>query len=196
MNPAVWTVLLFYLGLGALLTAEEAGVFLLPGDISLIAAGVYAAQGGSVIFVSWAIASIGMVAGASIMFFSVRRHDASSRALPVRVRRLIRRFGPWGVGIARLVPGLRNATVFAAAAASLSPARFMMGLIPAAVVWSGLLLWVGYFGGQNILSAAGQLEGAAPLKIASIALIVAAAVFWLIRTRLSVRAETVEISGE
>lgn len=182
MSP-IWATLLFYVGLGLLLTAEEAGVFLLPGDISIVAAGVYAAQGGPFILLSWLVAASGMVLGASILFYSVRRHGASSRILPPKLRDRILRHGSWGVGAARLVPGLRNATVFAAAAASLPTQRFLMGLVPAAFLWSGILLAAGFFGGSTILATVGGLEGQPVLRLVSIALIVGAATYWLVRMR-------------
>jgi membrane protein DedA with SNARE-associated domain len=178
-----WGHFLFYLGLGTLLTAEEAGVFLLPGDISMVAAGVYAAQGGPFILFSWVLAALGMVAGACILFFSVRRHRRSGEVLPTRVRVLIQRHGAGGIAVARLVPGLRNATVFAAAAAGLSTERFLLGLIPAAVVWTGVLLGVGWFGGTGILELLGDLNGQPVVKLVSIGLVLAAAIFWLLRLR-------------
>lgn len=179
--------LLFYLGLAALLTAEEAGVFLLPGDISIVAAGVYAAQGGPLLVVSWLVSAVGMVAGSAVLFFTVRRSRASTRVLPHRVRVLIQRYGAWGVATARLVPGLRNATVFAAAAASLAPQRFMLGLIPAAIIWSGFLLLVGWFGGAAILDMMGRLDDHPAIKVASISLVLGAALFWAIRIRMTAR---------
>lgn len=181
------THFLFYLGLAALLTAEEAGVFLLPGDISIVAAGVYGAQGGPLIILSWLVASAGMMAGSSVLFFAVRRSERSARVLPGRVRLLIQRYGPWGVGIARLVPGLRNATVFAAAAASLSPQRFMLGLVPAALIWSGVLLLVGWFGGNAILDLMGRLDGHPAIKLVSVLLVLSAGLFWAVRIRMTAR---------
>jgi membrane protein DedA with SNARE-associated domain len=182
---AHWGHLLFYLGLGALLTAEEAGVFLLPGDISMIAAGVYGAQGGPFIWFSWGLAFLGMVLGACIMFYTVRRHERSIQALPERVRGLVHRYGSWGIAAARLVPGLRNATVFAAAAAHLPPYKFLAGLIPAALAWTGLLLWVGYFGGESILSVVHRADGHPAIRAISIGLVVCAASFWLVRLRMT-----------
>lgn len=176
-----WGNLLFYFGLGLLLTAEEAGVFLLPGDISIVGAGVYAAQGGDFIFYSWAVAAGGMIGGACIMFFWVSRHEGSVRAMPRQVRGFILTHGSWGIAGARLVPGLRNATVFAAAAACLSWRRFLIGLVPAAIIWSGLLLWIGYFGGDAILSVFHQLEGRVIVRLISFGLVIAAASFWLAR---------------
>lgn len=179
--------LLFFLGLAALLTAEEAGVFLLPGDITMVAAGVYAAQGGPSIFVSWIVASFAMVAGSCILFFTVRRSGATRRALPDRVRDLIQRHGALGVGLARLVPGFRNMTVFAAAAATLDPRRFLLGLVPAALVWSGFLLLLGWFGGDTFVALFGRIDSNPALKVLSVLLVLSAAVFWAVRIRMTTR---------
>lgn len=158
-------VLLFYLGLGALLTLEEAGVFLLPGDISLVAAGLHASPHRSLFLLSWLAASAGMVVGASILFHGVSKTKRFDRVLPQRVRSLVRKHGVWGVAVARLVPGLRNATVFAAASANMRYRHFAYGLVPAAVLWSGALLLLGWLGGQAILVTFGQFHDSPVLKM-------------------------------
>lgn len=194
--PEVWSHAAFFLALGGILALEEAGVFLLPGDISLIAAGVYVSQESSPFFVllSWATASAGMMLGASGLFFGVRRSGTSSRVLPDRVRHLIHRHGALGVGAARMIPGLRNATVFAAAVARLSPRIFLLGLVPAALVWSGLLLAVGWYGGDTFLELYGTMHSQPWLKALSIGLVLAGATFvafrvWTTRDEEPARAE-------
>lgn len=177
------TALLFYAGLFALLTLEEAGVFLLPGDISLVAAGINAAQGGSVIVISWLCASAGMVLGASILFRAVGMSEKLERAMPDRVVNLVNRHHVWGVFFARLLPGLRNATVFAASGSKLPYPTFLWGLVPAAFIWSGALLLAGYFGGSAMLAAFGQLHHSRILKIASLSLLFLVALGLLIRLR-------------
>ncbi|HEY8685644.1 MAG TPA: hypothetical protein VIO57_08565 [Chloroflexota bacterium] len=181
--------LLFYIGLGALLTLEEAGVFFLPGDISLVAAGLHGAQGGSIIFFSWIAGSLGMVIGSSILFHGVSQADSVSRVVPVRVVALIHRHQVKGVAIARLVPGLRNATVFAAAGARLPYRTFLLGLVPAALVWSGLLLALGWFGGAAMLAAFGQLHHSPFLKLLSFGLLLAAIVYLWVRLKRSEKSE-------
>lgn len=191
-------VLLFYLGLGALLTFEEAGVFLLPGDISLVAAGMHGAQGDSFVLISWLVASAGMVLGASILFHAVHRTHATGRMFPARVRRLVRQHGIWGIAVARLVPGFRNATVFAAASSRLSYRRFLYGLVPAAVVWSGLLLALGYFGGRAMLLAFSATYHSRTLQILSCMLLLAAIslVVWRLRSTRTARAGTLRARAE
>ena len=175
--------LLFYVGLAGILTLEEAGLFLLPGDISLVAAGVHAAQGWPALFISWGVASLAMVAGASILFHSVGRSRRLERVLPERVRSLVRRHGIWGVAVARLVPGLRNATVFAASSANLSYRKFLYGLVPASVVWSGLLLTLGWFGGSAFLAAFHAFHEGRLLQLGTAAMLLAAAAVIVIRVR-------------
>ncbi|GAC1473426.1 MAG: hypothetical protein PVSMB7_27380 [Chloroflexota bacterium] len=176
-------VLLFYVGLAGLLTLEEAGLFLLPGDISLVAAGLNGAQGYSVLAFSWIVASLGMVAGASILFHGVQRTEASSRVLPRRAIDLIHRHHVLGVFVARLVPGLRNATVFAAASARLPYRQFLYGLLPAAMLWSGALLALGWFGGAAMLAAFGNLHHSPLLKVVSFGVILAVIAFVWTRLR-------------
>lgn len=186
------TALLFYLGLAGLLTLEEAGVFLLPGDISLVGAGVYAARGGPSIVFSWVAAAVGMVVGSAILFHGVRRSRYSGHVLPERVSELIRRYGALGVGLARLVPGLRNATVFGAAAAKLPSSAFFSGLVPAAAVWSGTLLLLGWFGGTTITALMSTVTETPALKVLSIGLFVAGTLCIALRVR-AVRAVSTEV---
>lgn len=184
--------LLFYIGLGALLTLEEAGVFFLPGDISLVAAGLHGAQGGSMVLISWIAGSAGMVIGASILFHGVSQSNSVSRVVPMRVVGLIHRHQARGVAIARLVPGLRNATVFAAAGARLPYRIFLLGLMPAALVWSGLLLALGWFGGAAMLASFGQLHHSPVLKLISFGLLLATVVYLWIRLKRSNDAEAAQ----
>jgi membrane protein DedA with SNARE-associated domain len=177
-------VLIFCLGLAGLLTLEEAGLFLLPGDISLVAAGLHVAPDRSQFVLAWLAASIGMVVGSSILFHGVSKSRAFNRMLPPRVRRLVRRHGIWGVAAARLVPGLRNATVFAAASADMHYPRFMWGLIPAAVAWSGALLLLGWLGGAAMLTGFSTLHHSQALSLMSFSLLAVALGFvcWRLRS--------------
>jgi membrane protein DedA with SNARE-associated domain len=177
------TALLFYAGLFALLGLEEAGVFLLPGDISLVAAGLHAAQGDSHIVISWICGSAGMIAGATFLYRAVGLSETLGRAVPGRVVDLVHRHHVWGVFFARLVPGLRNATVFAASASDLPYRTFLIGLVPAAFLWSGFLLVAGYYGGDAALSLFGRFHHSRVLEIISLALLLGVAIALFIRLR-------------
>jgi membrane protein DedA with SNARE-associated domain len=168
------TPLLFGLGLGTLLTLEEAGLFLLPGDISLVAAGLHASPSRFFLLICWLAGSVGMIVGASVLYHGAVRSRRLNRVLPRRVRLLIRLHGVWGVALARMIPGLRNATVVAAAGGRLSYPRFLRGLVPASFLWSGILLLLGWFGGTAMLAAFGSLHDSPILKMVSLVLIAAA----------------------
>jgi membrane protein DedA with SNARE-associated domain len=79
------------------------------------------------------------------------------------------------------VPGFRNATVVAAAAAGLSPRTFLLGLVPAAALWAAILLAVGWFGGNAILGLLGRVDGHPAVKFLSIGIVLAAALVWAAR---------------
>lgn len=171
--------LLFCIGIAVLLGFEEAGAFFLPGDISLLAAGVRArADLGPVFLMAlWAASTIAMIAGATSLYHTVRISNRFHRVLPRRARTMIQRHGVWGVAVARILPGLRNATVFAAASSKLPYRRFLLGLIPAALAWSGILLLVGWFGGAAMLSAFAGIHHSSALRFISLGLLTAGALF-------------------
>lgn len=164
-------ILFFYLGLGTLLAFEEAGLFLLPGDISLVAAGLHDSGHPVELLFTWIAASAGMVVGASVLFHGVARARSLDRMLPRRARDLIQRHHIWGIAVARLVPGLRNATVFVAGSSGISYYQFLIGLVPAALVWSGALLLLGWFGGSAILAAFASFHHSHVLEIGSLCLL-------------------------
>lgn len=173
------TALLFCVGLAILLGLEEAGAFFIPGDISLIAAGIHGRADAAPLFLiaAWAVSTAAMTGGATILFHGVQQSNRLDRVLPNRVRSLIRYHGAVGVFGARILPGLRNATVFAAATAKLRYRTLLEGLIPAAAVWSAILLLLGWFGGSAMLAAYHQLHQHRSLKIISFALLVASLLF-------------------
>src|SRR5947209_1533731 len=146
---------------------------MLPGDISIIAAGVHARAVGSPLLLLplWAAGSLAMIAGATFLYRTVRATNRFDRVLPTRVRDMIQKHGIWGIAVARLLPGLRNATVFAAASSNLPYRDFLTGLIPASLVWSGILLLLGWFGGGTMLSAYSSLHHSHILRIGPVALI-------------------------
>ncbi|HEX6507619.1 MAG TPA: hypothetical protein VF221_08315, partial [Chloroflexota bacterium] len=90
------------------------------------------------------------------------------------------------------VPGLRNATVFAAASARLPYRTFLLGLVPAAMLWSGLLLALGWFGGQAMLAAFSQLHQSPLLKIVSLGLLLAVVGFLWLRLWRADERESIE----
>jgi membrane protein DedA with SNARE-associated domain len=182
------TAVLFGLGLALILIFEEAGLFFLPGDISLMAAGVHAREVGSLWFLPLAcvVATCAMSIGATVLFHGVQQSGRLGRVMPERARVLIQRHGAAGVFGARVLPGLRNATVFAAASSHLGYRTFLIGLVPAAALWSAILLFLGWIGGFAMLTAFHAIGEHPLLKLASLAFIACGLLFiamrfWLTR---------------
>jgi membrane protein DedA with SNARE-associated domain len=173
-------LLLCYLSLTLILTAEEAGAFVLPGDISLVAAGVVARSVTNPL-VTWVAATSGMVVGATILFALVRRYRHARAIVPTWIGNRMEHHGVFGIAIARLIPGLRNATVVAAAASPLPYHIFLAGLLPATFLWAGLLLGLGYVGGPHLLAVFTTVEHSLPLRLLSLSITILTAALVIVR---------------
>jgi membrane protein DedA with SNARE-associated domain/DNA-binding transcriptional ArsR family regulator len=154
-----------------LLFAEEAGVPLpTPGELTLVAAGLLIATGDldPWLFVPAAIASC--IAGSATGYGWARlvgqhglrlladRLQQTRRLAKVSDR--LRQAGPGGIGIARLVPGLRIYTSLVAGAIGVDRRAFFAGIVPATVLWVGLFTVIGAVVGvpaEHFLTAVEQL---------------------------------------
>jgi membrane protein DedA with SNARE-associated domain len=177
------TAILFCVGLALILALEEAGLFFLPGDISLVAAGVHSREVAAFWFLPLAclLATCAMSLGATVLFRGVQHSGRLGRVIPERVRIMIQRHGAAGIFGARIFPGLRNATVFAAASSHLPYRTFLIGLVPAAALWSVFLLLLGWAGGPAMLAAFHAISEHPVLKVASFALLGCGLLFVAIR---------------
>lgn len=141
--------------LNSLLFAEEAGVPLpfAPGELVLLAGGLLIATGGvdPFAFVPLAIAAccagslVGyswtrLVGERSLVALARRLHQ--ERALD-RVSTRLRSAGWVGVGVSRLIPGLRIYTTLVAGAVRLPRRDFLAGMVPATVLWVAVFTALG-----------------------------------------------------
>ncbi|MFZ0215129.1 MAG: VTT domain-containing protein [Candidatus Dormiibacterota bacterium] len=153
-----------------LLFAEESGVPLpVPGELTLLAAGVLIATGaldpwlfvplsiaaclaGSITGYSWArlVGEHGLRAAAE------RFHQ--TKALERVIARL-KEAGPREIAISRLIPGLRVYTTLVVGAAGVERRRFLIGIVPATIVWVGVFTAVGVVAGVPAERLLGQIEG-------------------------------------
>jgi membrane protein DedA with SNARE-associated domain len=186
------TAVLFCLGLALILVFEEAGLFFLPGDISLVAAGVHGREAASFWFLPLAcvVATFAMSAGATILFHGVQQSGRLGRVMPERARILIQHHGAAGIFGARILPGMRNATVFAAASSRLTYRTFLTGLVPAAALWSAILLLLGWAGGGAMLAAFHAISEHPLLKLASFVLLACGLLFIAVRFWITTAAES------
>ncbi|HET9050642.1 MAG TPA: VTT domain-containing protein [Candidatus Dormibacteraeota bacterium] len=139
----------------ALAFVEEAGVPLpmLPGDLLLMISGILIANGA----VDWRAMVPALfvlsAAGAVVAFLWARAIGgpglrALARRLGVeplmdRATERLKRTGAIGVFVSRIIPGLRVNASLAAGAGGMALDSFVLGLVPAVVVWGGLFIVLG-----------------------------------------------------
>jgi membrane-associated protein len=155
-----------------LLFAEEAGVPLpfAPGELVLLVAGLLIAAGGLNAYVFIPIALVVCAAGAVVGYTWAR--VVGERGLTTLARRLhqqrnlervsgrIRSAGWAGIAISRLIPGFRIYTTLVAGAARVPRSAFVIGMVPATVVWVGVYVALGALVGipiEHFLSRLQQL---------------------------------------
>jgi membrane-associated protein len=138
-----------------LLFAEESGVPLpfAPGEIVLLAAGLLIAAGGLDPYVFIPLAMVACVAGSVVGYgwarlvgerglTSLAQRLHQQRNLE-RVSNRVRSAGWVGVGVSRLIPGLRIYTTLVAGAVRVPPRTFIAAMVPSTVIWVGAFVALG-----------------------------------------------------
>src|SRR5205807_10360171 len=141
----------------SLLFVDEAGMPLpiAPNEVVLVVAGLLVAGGARapLVFRPAAVASMnaGMVtgygwarglgpAGLTALANKLGAHEQYQRA-----HHRLQRARPLGIAIARLVPGVRAYSTLVAGAAEVGLGRFMVGALPALLIWLAAFTALGYF---------------------------------------------------
>lgn len=134
------------------------GIFpILPGETSIIAGAVFAAQGDLMLWAVVLVGAVGAVVGDSIAYWVGRGGAPWIRRGVVRMageRRtaategMVRRQGPALVFTGRFLPGIRIGINMACGAGGMSYRRFLMFDAAGAVVWSLQAALIGYFAGR------------------------------------------------
>jgi membrane protein DedA with SNARE-associated domain/DNA-binding transcriptional ArsR family regulator len=153
----------------SLLFVEEVGVPLpVPGELTLIAAGILIATGGldPWLFVPLAIASC--LAGSLIGYSWARlagEHGLRATAARFhqtkrldRVTARLKNVGPREIAVSRLIPGLRVYTTLVAGAALVDRRKFLLGVAPVTVLWVAAFLVLGVVAGVPAERFLGQVQ--------------------------------------
>lgn len=136
---------------------------LVPGDALLIAAGILIANGSMSPWIFLPAAFIAVLGGAVAAYTWSRTIGAAAvstvaqrlradKAL-ARASNWLRAAGPIRIGGARLVPGLRVYTAIVAGAAGVDLRIFLLGAIPAIVVWITVFTAIGLLAGAPALAS-------------------------------------------
>ncbi len=154
----------------ALLFAEEAGIPLpfLPGEILLVAAGLLITNDAISPYIFFPAAYIAVLAGALAGYIWARVIGAKglwtiAERLHVtghldRVMERLRAAGPIQIGISRLIPGLRIYTTLVAGAAEVDLRVFLIGAMPAILLWLGIFTLAGMLIGIPVVHFLTRVE--------------------------------------
>jgi membrane-associated protein len=148
--------------LGGLLFTEEAGVPLpfAPGELTLLAAGLLIAAGGLDPLVFVPLALVACIAGSLVGYTWARAvGDRGLQALARRIHQQhalqrvsgrVQSAGWGGIAVSRLIPGLRIYTTLVAGALRVRRSTFVLGMVPATVVWIAVYIALGVLVGVPI----------------------------------------------
>ncbi|HEX8917535.1 MAG TPA: VTT domain-containing protein [Chloroflexota bacterium] len=154
----------------AVLFVEESGVPLplVPGDALLIAAGVLIANGSISPWVFFPAAFVAVLGGALTAYTWSRTIGATAvqamaqrfradRAL-ARASSWLRTAGPFRIAGARLMPGLRVYTAIVSGTAGVDLRIFLVGVVPAIVLWLGVFTVIGILVGIPALASLSHVQ--------------------------------------
>jgi membrane protein DedA with SNARE-associated domain len=183
-----------YAALAILVGLEGVGIPL-PGQLVLVAGGIYAGAGQlsmvAVLTVGWLAAILGDNAGYAIGRFGGRRlvlrfgrRVGLTKDRLAATERFFARRGNLVVPAARFVDGLRQANGIAAGLADMGWWRFLAGNVLGATAWVGLWVSAGYFAGNHIAALYQGFQRYQNYLLAAVAAVgVAAVLRWAVKRR-------------
>jgi membrane protein DedA with SNARE-associated domain len=136
----------------------------IEGDLALVLGGIAAHLGLLDPLAVVVAGSLGGFAGDAVWFaIGHRNADALRRSAAYRrvgptLERLVARFGPRQILLARPVYGTRVASMLFWGTQRLPPARFAALDLPACTVWAVLLVSLGYFSSRSVASLTGEVR--------------------------------------
>ncbi len=186
-----------------LLFVEEAGIPLpMPGDVIIMFAGYRASQNLMGVFEAAVAVTLGVQLGSTLLYLVSRRfgHVILFRygkfihldeANLKKVERWIHERGPIMVLVGRLTPGLRTPTSIMAGIFEVPFHQFFFFTTLSALIWAGVWLTLGYFGGTRLLPLARELHNPIIYLVLGIVLVVGVLVFRHRRRKQRSRSGTV-----
>ncbi|HXZ99143.1 MAG TPA: VTT domain-containing protein [Candidatus Binatia bacterium] len=156
--------------IAVLLFAEEAGLplFFISGDFLLLAAGVLAAAGAVNPWLLVPVVAAAVLTGALATFAwshllgADRLHSLANRLHAARhldrAERRLRAAGAAGILVLRFVPGLRVYSTMVVGALRMELRTFLLGLVPAVVMWVGGFTLLGGLAGGPVEAVVSAIE--------------------------------------
>jgi membrane protein DedA with SNARE-associated domain len=182
-----------YPGLFVLMVLESA-TLPVPSEIVLPLAGWLVFHGQFNFGVAVVVASVGSLVGTLIDYYIglylgravvlrygkyVRLHESSL----IRTEKWFAKYGEQIVLLARFVPLVRTVIAFPAGIAEMKLWRFIVFSIIGIVVWDAILIYVGYFFGQNYVQIISSLSSAFTYVEIAAVIVIIAVLFVVLRRR-------------
>jgi membrane protein DedA with SNARE-associated domain len=201
-----------YLAIFVLMFVEEAGLPLpLPNEVALMYVGYLAYQGRLDANIAGLVATLGAAGGSALLYYIARRggrplihrfgkfiHVTEERLS--QAERVVAKWGPISIPIARLTPGLRIATTIVSGVLNVSYKVVLLSVIGVSLVWSYFWVHLGRTLGDRWEEGAQTFERAGRWGILVLVALVAIVLLvrWLLKRRATRRvaitvAEAVDI---
>lgn len=186
-----------YLAIFVLMFVEEAGLPLpLPNEVALMYVGYLAYQGRLDANLAGLVATLGATCGSALLYLIARRGGRPlihrfGRLIHVteerlnQAERVVAKWGPISIPIARLTPGLRIATTIVAGVLNVSYKVVLVSVIGVSLVWSYFWVHLGRALGDRWQEGAQTFERAGRWSVLAIIVIVAIVLLvrWLLKRR-------------
>ena len=193
-----------YLAIFVLMFVEEAGLPLpLPNEVALMYVGYLAYQGRLDANLAGLVATLGATCGSALLYYIARRGGRPlihrfGRFIHVteerldQAERVVAKWGPISIPIARLTPGLRIATTIVSGVLNVSYKVVIVSVIGVSLVWSYFWVHLGRALGDRWEEGAQTFERAGRWGVVAIIAIIAIVLLvrWLLKRRATRQAAT------
>jgi membrane protein DedA with SNARE-associated domain len=193
-----------YLAIFVLMFVEEAGLPLpLPNEVALMYVGYLAYQGRLDANIAGVVATLGATGGSALLYYIARRGGRPlihrfGRFIHVteerldQAERVVAKWGPISIPIARLTPGLRIATTIVSGVLNVSYKVVLISVIGVSLIWSYFWVHLGRALGDRWEEGAQTFERAGRWGVVVIIIVVAVVLLvrWLLKRRATHQATT------
>jgi len=193
-----------YLAIFVLMFVEEAGLPLpLPNEVALMYVGYLAYQGRLDANIAGLVATLGATGGSALLYYIARRGGRPlihrfGRLIHVteerlgQAERVVAKWGPISIPIARLTPGLRIATTIVSGVLNVSYKVVLVSVIGVSLIWSYFWVHLGRALGDRWEEGAQTFERAGRWGLLVIIAIIAIVLLvrWLLKRRATRQAAT------
>jgi membrane protein DedA with SNARE-associated domain len=187
-----------YPGIFGLMILESSSLPV-PSEVILPFSGFLVSEGRLNFWITLTVATVAALAGSLIDYYigykgieALTRRKVLGRVLLsmdqlTYAGKWFNKYGSWAIFLGRLVPGIRTLISFPAGAAKMPLAKFLAFTAAGCILWNSILIYVGYYLGNNWTEVAGVSHY---ILIAVVAALVAIFVAYFVRRQRKRKAVT------